>query len=305
VIPSPFATVADRLDLVTASSGVQRNDLLPPRREDKVGGEVGNRFRETLARDLSSGAYEPDSAIFIPVPKQTLATRPAALLSLRDRVVYDALVSTLRPRIDKALVNPEVLFWPRGMPTPKRWREFDKAPTHAPGSTHIALLDISAFYESIDHERLAVTLVEATGRHANVAALTEFLGRVMRDRRGLPQGLAASDPLATIYLAPLDRAMLRLGHEYWRNGDDMRVAVSSYSRGVGAVALVEDNLRRLGLILNGSKSRIVRVETYLQQLRHIEGVKTNLRKSLENRRLTALEAAWLDHCLLRQALIRR
>jgi hypothetical protein len=284
-----FAAVADRLDLPAAAAGLERNDLLPPRLEDTVGGELGARFTEALAQDLTAGRYDPDRAVFVPVPKQSLATRPAAILTLRDRVVYDALVAILRPRVDTSLVNAQVVFWPRGTSRVKRWREFDEAPA-ATDHSHVALLDIAGFYESIDHPTLTDILIASTGRRAIVEALQEFLGRVMGKPRGLPQGLSSSDPLATAYLSGLDRAMLRAGYDYFRNGDDMRIAVAAYDSGVEAVARVEQELRNLGLGLNGSKCKILRMETYRRQLDHIAAAKSDLRKRLEELRLEALVA---------------
>jgi hypothetical protein len=293
VTHDPFVAVAAALDLAQAAAGLDRNDLLPPRREDKVGGELGKRLTEALTLDLSSGRYEPDTATIVPVPKQGLTTRPAALLTLRDRVVYDALVAPLRSRIEAALVASSVVFWPRGSVSPKRWRDFDLAPSQT-GHSYVALLDIAGFYESIDHARLAEALIMATGRREVVLALVEFLRRVMGGGRGLPQGLGASDPLATAYLAPLDRAMLREGFDYFRNGDDVRIAVSSYADGLRAVALAEEHARGLDLNLNSSKCRVLKMETYKAQLAHVEAAKTELRGRLEQIKFEAIDSGDQD-----------
>lgn len=284
-----FAAALPRIDLSTAASNLTRNDLLPPRLDDKVGGEVGKRFTESLANEMATGGYAPRRSIAVQVPKSGLTTRPAALLSLRDRVVYHALVASLTPRIETYLVSPDVAFWPRGKPAAKRWREFDDAPAQVE-ATHVVLMDVSAFYESINHTILTATLIEATGRSDAVDALGDFLQAVMGTDRGLPQGLDASDPLATAFLASVDRAALREGLDYFRNGDDMRVAVRSYNDGVRAIAHIERELRRIQLSLNGEKCIIVKAETYRGQLDHVAEAKSALRQRLEQRRLEALIA---------------
>jgi hypothetical protein len=160
---NPFQRIVDRIDLKSAlTRGAEPNDLLPPRPEDRVGGGVGNRFIETLKRSLERGSYDPTPSYFVQVPKSSHATRPAALLSLSDRVVYDALVTTLRPRIETALLGKGILFWPRGLLSKKAWRNFEQAPLMG-SDDYLIIADISAFYESIEHEQLAERLLRMTG----------------------------------------------------------------------------------------------------------------------------------------------
>lgn len=125
----PLAAVADQLDLEAALTSTDRNDLLPPRYEDTVGGEVGKRLLDALSREVSAGRYEPERAVPVAVPKPSLTTRPAALLTITDRIVYDAIVTQLRARLDKFLVPEDTVFWPRGVKaSTKRWRDFDETP---------------------------------------------------------------------------------------------------------------------------------------------------------------------------------
>ncbi len=77
------------------------NDLLPSRLEDKVGGELGKEFVAHLERMINEEKYSPVTASFVHVPKPGFATRPAALLTLADRVIYEALVSAVKPAIEK------------------------------------------------------------------------------------------------------------------------------------------------------------------------------------------------------------
>jgi len=282
-----FSSALPFLELKAALLASSTNDLLPPRDEDDVGGEVGRRFLESLDRSLSRGDYEPDRIEIIQVPKPGFTTRPAALLSLDDRVVYEALVAALRPRIDKFLVSSEATLWPRGVITPKRWSEFESAPLTA-DSSHIALLDVAGYYDSIPHVRLASLLLEATGRREVVEALVEFLGRSMGLERGIPQGLAGSDPLATLYLTPVDRALLLAGFDYFRHGDDVRIGLVNYASGRRAIALAERELRQLGLILNASKSQIVKRVNYEAELSGTSREKSELRKRIEEMNLKAL-----------------
>ena len=40
----------------------KRNDLLPPRPDDKAGGQVGDRFVNALKHSLTVGEYEPEQS---------------------------------------------------------------------------------------------------------------------------------------------------------------------------------------------------------------------------------------------------
>src|SRR6266566_4690758 len=287
-MPNVFEDVVDALDLEAATRrGSERNDLLPPRLEDSVAGELGKRFSEGLRTRLERGRYDPVPAVFIYVPKPGNTTRPAALLTLADRVIYDALVHELRPRIDAALLGPDVVFWPRGVPTDKRWSGFEAAPLAS--NPAVARADITGFYECIDHETLRDTLTDITGRRSVVNALFEFLGRVMGSTRGIPQGLSASDPLSTAYLVPVDASMAREGLDYYRHGDDIRISEQSVGEARRALYVFELELRRRGLLANNPKLIIMPVASYRAAID--EGTRTTdeTKKALLEARIAELE----------------
>jgi hypothetical protein len=295
-----FQAIADEMDLESAvRRGSERNDLLPPRLEDGVLGEVGKRFSEGLKTRVERGRYDPIPAETILVPKPGNTTRPASLLTLSDRIVFDAIVEILRPRIETALLGSEVVLWPRGLTTDKRWSTFQASPLINDKASFVAIADVTGFYETIDHERLRDALVSATGRRAAVNALIEFLGRVMRAPRGIPQGLAASDPIATAYLAPVDSAMARACVDYSRHGDDIRIAAPSLSQARHALYLFEQELRRIGLLVNSSKSIIMRRAVYEETLASSANVNEETRKALLASRVSAIRK---DQKQLEQAL---
>lgn len=287
---SAFQALHDRLDLAgVMASGIERSDLLPGRPEDKVAGNLGKRFSEEILRAIERGRYDPSPAYFVPVPKSSHATRPAALLNLADRAVYAALVSEFRPRIEEALLGNGIVFWPRGFPARTNWREFEHSPL-AKKLDYIVVADVSAFYESIDHELLAERLVRMTGLREHAEALHEFLDRVMRSRRGIPQGLPASDHLATAYISPVDYEMIREGFNYSRHGDDIRMAAENYGGARHALLALEQSVRAAGLQLNGVKSKILKSETYGEKLQSIEDLFAATKRALHSSRVDKLKS---------------
>lgn len=70
-----YAAVADELDLRAAlSTGLERNDLLPSRPDDRAGGEVAERFIAALEALVARGRYEADRSLLVPVAKANYAT---------------------------------------------------------------------------------------------------------------------------------------------------------------------------------------------------------------------------------------
>ena len=262
---NPYQSIANSLDFDKALQEHTRNDLIWQRLEDKAVGEAGARFIEYLRLRVEHGSYDPEPAYIIAAPKSTVATRPAALLSIDDRVMFAAIVDVLRTRIESYLLGNDLVLWPRGTSSPKRWQDFEHSVLMS-DVAYVARADIVGFYEFVDHERLADVVVSATGKRKAADALIHFLRRVMNSQRGLPQGLLPSDALATLYLSDLDFRMVKEGFLYFRHGDDIRVGVKNYDDGRRAIEILEAELLALRLTLNNEKTRILRTATYKKEV---------------------------------------
>ena len=166
-----------------------------------------------------------------------------------------------------------------GVATDKRWQDFERSVVQ-PEYRYVVRGDIAGFYESVDHEQLAGAVIQATGMRDMADALVHLLRRILGCRRGLPQGLSSSDPLATVYLAKLDFCMVQDGFRYVRHGDDVRVGVKRYDDGRRAVERIETELRGLGLLLNGSKTRVLRQATYAREMSSFENVRERARNGI-------------------------
>ena len=213
--------------------------------------------------DVASGYYQPTQSHEIDIPKPAGGQRPAAALRLADRLAYAAFVERCRAEIEASLVSDRAVLWPRGKQSEKQWVKFEGFVAHS-GTTHVLAVDVQSFYDSIRHDLLGETLTRADCDPQVVVALTEWLGEVMGRRWGLPQGLGASDPLASVVLSPLDRALAREGVRFVRHGDDLRV-VGTYAEVRDAQRLVRDELRELGLVMNDDKTRVLRHDTYIER----------------------------------------
>jgi len=274
-----LASVAGSLDLTAALGALKGNDLLPPRIEDKLSGQVRAGFLESLADALADGSYRPLPIDRIMVPKRRFSSRPAALMSLADRVVFAALVAKAGDKIERVLDDTDRVFWPRGNPSHGHWKDFENAPLRA-DPTHVVLADVAGFYESVDHPRLRRVLVETTASGPLADAVAAWLEEVMGASRGLPQGYGASDHLATLYLAEADAAVARAGFLLHRHGDDIRIPVHSYPDALRAVHAVEQALRSCQLLPNSSKLAVEKRGTYAADLNKTDADSALLRELL-------------------------
>ena len=207
-----------------------------------------------------------DAASQIEVPKTPMLTRPAAILTLADRVAYQALVSVLLPATDAALSSrvyssratsgPPYLF---KRPT-KQWVRWHRrvAKEVKAGAVWVAKTDISAYFESVDHGIL-FTELSAVGAPAEVVKpLREFLKAWSRTPgRGLPQGPNASRALGNFYMAAADAVLLSNNVNYWRYMDDVMIVAPTKAEAMAGMRLFERECRKRGLILSVHKTELI------------------------------------------------
>lgn len=260
---APFASVAAMIDNVALDTGLFRNDMLPLGPSDRISGETFRSFQDRLASAAGAGRYRPAPAQLFSVAKDGDTSRPAALLRLPERVVYTALVSTVGPAIAQSV--SDAVLWPRGRFERSRWSEFERLPLES-NPSHVVVADIASFYDTIDHGVLADSLAAGGADAVTVKTLSTFLAATMQRTVGLPQGLPASDPLATASLVRIDQALQAAGVSFFRHGDDYRFPVSSRLEARRAVSILDEALRESRLHLNTDKTHAVHADDYAKNL---------------------------------------
>ena len=223
-------------------------------------------------RDKISAGYQPSSAVVADIPKGNGAVRPAALLSLEDRVVYAALVGAILPSINGGLrwSQGTVDFSYRLSDSLRRvewftnvfnsWSAFRKKSIEKidAGAAHIVLTDITGFYENIDLEILFSDLRTLKCDPDVLGLLGTCLHRwCVVSGRGVPQGQSPSDILAKVYMNPIDQAVRDTGIDYIRYVDDMRIFCPDVPACKKALMFLIQELRRRGLNLQTAKTEIV------------------------------------------------
>jgi hypothetical protein len=226
-----------------------------------------------LTDDLSAGSYEPGPLDICQVPKPKGAIRPGGRLTLRDHVVYTACVGFYSPTIRPLLVwsdrprdfshpiapNPGSYQWldnPFG-----GWKQFGEASLVriSQGATHVAITDIAGFYEHVDIALMLSDVRAVNDNNLVAQLLSKCLNKWSLSQvagRGLPQGYAASDILARLYLHAVDSGLNDRGVFHYRYVDDFRLFALSLPEARKALVHLIVLLRKRGLVLQTAKSGI-------------------------------------------------
>lgn len=276
---APYAPAAAALGTGELDTGQFRNDLLPLGPSDRVEVAAVQAMVSRLTESLEKGRYKPMPAELFRVSKDGDTTRPAALLRLPDRVVYTALVSRVAGPLAEGLSKS--VLWPRGKFEGSCWEDFERSPLES-DPTHVVVADVASFYDTVDHAVLGDSMREMGSDPSAVSALITFLGITMQRGMGLPQGLPASDPLATAALAGVDTHLERSKIAFTRHGDDYRFPVHDRYQAREAIAALDEALRSQRLHLNSFKTHTVTVDAYEENLRersaHRSGVIQSIRR---------------------------
>lgn len=160
----------------------------------------------------STGTLE---AALVDVPKENWGTRPAVVLDLLDRLVYQALVDRISVELIGQL-SPNAYGWRLPAVTPKRgvyshntkqWEGYRRHLQTLVSLHDVALrTDLVSFFASLPVDRVQEAIQDRTSKDAVTKRLFDLLEGFdgVPYRSGLPQRSFASAAIANMYLMPLD-----------------------------------------------------------------------------------------------------
>jgi CRISPR-associated protein Cas1 len=257
------------LDHVLADSRAAGVDRQRP--EDFADG--GHAALERLAAELASGQYRPSALSGWWQRKDDGRLRPLATPTVRDRAAQRAACEAIGPSVD-ALLEDCSYAYRKGFSRGGAARAIQRA--YERGYRYVLDADITAFFDSVDRDRLGATLRSLFPFEPLVPLLDAwaavpvvFEGRTLERRRGLPQGSPVSPLLANLYLDELDEELLGRDYKLVRYSDDFVVLTKSLEEARRARDDARRALADLGLDLHEGKTEIRSLEdgfTYLGYL---------------------------------------
>lgn len=255
-----------------------------------------NTWIGPIAQLIAKG-YTPSVGMECSVPKCGGLVRPARILNLSDEVVYNALVGSMLtaiiPHIGWSQGGPDVAYQLQATSNIPRWVKpwFQVWQGYIQNSLQLldehteimVVSDLSAFYENIDHHRLASDLRSIGAGGESLDLLMRCLGRWADPRgKGIPQGYSASDILAKVYVSPIDQALRDQGFRHLRYVDDIRIFCRDGIEAKQALMCFESLVRRRGLNVQGAKTKMLSRD---EARREIDGVNPIIREIEEELRL--------------------
>ncbi len=218
-------------------------------------------------------------AIYVEVPKSALLTRNGALLSIEDRLAYQAAVDSIAERIDRqtpgsvfsARLDRDGNRWLK--PGPEQWVRWSGAVLRSleSGNKWMIKTDLVSYYDIIPHRLLFGDIDSMNPDPQVAAALKRMLGTWTGERSvGIPQGPVASSLLGNLYLLPVDYAMESDDWSYFRYMDDIRITAPTRRAAVDGLHVLERECRRRGLVLSSSKTRELMGDAAMDDMRDTE-----------------------------------
>ena len=180
---------------------------------------------------IKAGKYTPKPVLRVEIPKPDGGVRLLGIPTVIDRMIQQAISQVLTPIYEQQFSEHSYGFRPgrSAHDAISLARDY-----YEQGYVHVVDLDLSKYFDTINHDLLMVMLRETISDRPLLELIWKYLksgvminGVVRATETGSPQGGNLSPLLSNIYLTKFDREMERRGHKFVRYADDVNVYVKT------------------------------------------------------------------------------
>ncbi|NBC07290.1 MAG: group II intron reverse transcriptase/maturase, partial [Bacteroidetes bacterium] len=222
-----------------------------------------HEHRTTLAEQIRTGNYHAQPIRGKEISKGGGKMRLLGIPTAVDRMLQQAVLRVITARYEQAFSTYSYGFRPR-----RNTQQAVSKSLHYinSGYQHIVEIDLKQFFDMVDHVLLLQLLYRKVKCKSTMRLIRRWLraplekdGKLIKRRRGVPQGSPISPLLSNIMLHELDTELERLGLRFVRYADDFSIYCKTKSEAKQAGNQIYIYLRdKLKLPINKEKSGIRR-----------------------------------------------
>jgi len=187
--------------------------------------------RESIETELRQGKYLPQAILGVEIPKSNGKTRLLGIPTVADRLLQQAVAQVIAIKFEMEFEDSSYGFRPNrnAQQAVLKAQEYINS-----GYQHIVDIDLKNFFDEVDHCILLQILYRKVKCPLTLRLIRKWLrapiqinGKLVKRRKGVPQGSPLSPLLSNIMLNELDKEMEKQGLRYVRYADDFSIYTKS------------------------------------------------------------------------------
>jgi len=189
------------------------------------------KHRDEIALALYQGKYKVQPILGASIPKSNGKTRLLGIPTVVERWIQQCVSQTIGLRFEVEFKEHSYGFRPNKTAHQCIQQSWDYI--HQ-GYQHIVDIDLKNFFDEVDHCKLLQLLYTKVPCPKTLCLIRKWLrapieinGKLVKRRKGVPQGSPLSPLMSNIMLHELDKELEKDGHKYVRYADDFSIYAKS------------------------------------------------------------------------------